>query len=82
MTEETDNKGYKMTIAILVAIGVLFVSGVLILWSWNTFAVDLFQAPKMQFRHALAIELLAASIAAIFGLTLRLSSGHTRHHAP
>ncbi len=41
------------------------IAGVLILWGWNTLAVQLFQAPLAQFKHAVAAEVLVASLVAI-----------------
>jgi hypothetical protein len=48
--------------------------GVLLLWGWNTIAVDLFHAPRAKFRHALAAEgvLLA-------GLALNALLARARH---
>jgi hypothetical protein len=42
---------------------------VALLWSWNTLAADLFNAPTAKFKHALACEL------AIFALGLLASAG-------
>jgi len=54
--------------AAVVALTILL-GGVLMLWAWNTIAVDLFQAPEAKFRHALAFE---AAIAALLALPLVL----------
>ena len=55
--------------ALIVALTVLL-GGVALLWAWNTLAVDLFQAPAAQFKHALALQ---AAIAAIVALPLILA---------
>lgn len=39
-------------IVLLSAIG----GGVLLLWAWNTIAVELFQAPSIRFKHVLAFQ--------------------------
>lgn len=38
----------------LLTIAVFTVGSILLLWSWNTLAVDLFQLPEARFRHAVA----------------------------
>ncbi|MBF0370832.1 MAG: hypothetical protein HQL52_15390 [Magnetococcales bacterium] len=50
--------GHGMMIFLMVMLG----GGILMLWSWNTFAVDLFQAPEIRFRHVLALQVGIASI--------------------
>ena len=37
-------------------VALLLIGGVLLTWAWNALAVDLAQAPRLQFRHALAFE--------------------------
>tara|TARA_B100000315_G_scaffold257852_1_gene308104 strand:+ start:1446 stop:1691 length:246 start_codon:yes stop_codon:yes gene_type:complete len=39
---------------IAITIGFLLGAAVLVLWAWNTVAVDLFDAPHAQYKHALA----------------------------
>lgn len=36
-----------------------------LLWGWNTFAVEMLAKPSMQFKHALALEILLAALAAL-----------------
>ncbi|MEQ8248323.1 MAG: hypothetical protein RID42_11660 [Alphaproteobacteria bacterium] len=39
-----------------VAVGAVIVAGsAFALWSWNTLAVDLFDAPRIAYRHAVAV---------------------------
>ena len=64
--------------AVVVALTILL-GGVLMLWAWNTIAVDLFQAPVAEFRHALAFE---AAIAALAALPLVLLRRRARGQAP
>ena len=49
---------------ILFAAGIVTGLALLLLWSWNTLAVDLFKMPTAQFKHAFALEvfLLAAFV--------------------
>ena len=63
--------------ALIVALSVVL-GGVAMLWAWNTLAVDLFQAPAAQFKHALALQ---AAIAAIVALPLILARRSRRSSA-
>jgi hypothetical protein len=51
------------------------VGAVVILWSWNTIAVDLFGAPNVALRHAIAIELAVAVVGIAIGFIARLAGG-------
>jgi hypothetical protein len=63
MSEQTSprlrHRGHDALIALLAVLA----SAVLVLWAWNTIAVELFQAAKIGFKHALAFE--AAIVSAI-----------------
>lgn len=72
------NDGRRIALATLTVVAVLLVGGVAVLWSWNAIAVDLFEAPVMKFKHALAAELMAVTIAAIGGLAWRVCAGYRR----
>lgn len=51
--------------------GVLFAfaaASVAILWSWNSFAVDILGLPEIRFRHAVALELLVVVLSATTAL--------------
>jgi hypothetical protein len=39
--------------------------GVLMLWAWNTVAAELFGAPEIRFKHALALQAGVAGLAAL-----------------
>lgn len=49
----------------------LLVAGVLMLWGWNTLAVELFEAPEAEFRHALAAEAMLLSVTTLCVMALR-----------
>jgi len=66
--------------AVLAVAGALFAGAVVLLWSWNGFAVEILQAPALRFRHALALELLLLSAAAAPALGARLFAA--RRHGP
>jgi hypothetical protein len=52
-------------------------ASVALLWGWNTLAVDLFQAPKAQFRHVLAAVAMLIAVAATWATITRLiGKGH------
>ncbi|MBV1904129.1 MAG: hypothetical protein KUG58_10910 [Marinosulfonomonas sp.] len=53
---------------IVMSLIAVFFGGVAILWSWNTIAVDLFAQPEMEFRHAVAVELLLIAAGSLIGL--------------
>ena len=50
-----------MTIVLLTVL----VSGALMLWAWNTIAVELFQAPEIRFKHVLAFQAAVAALTAL-----------------
>lgn len=70
-----DGKWRAIGGAVAALFAILFAGGVLLLWSWNTVAVDLFDAPAAQFKHALALELFIAAIVMTVGTALRLVRG-------
>ena len=77
MIEHHGNRWHHIAIACLASLVVLFFGGVLLHWSWNTLA-ELFGSPSIQFKHAIAGELLVAVIVAIGALSGRLVAGR-RH---
>lgn len=66
----------------LAALGILFAGAIVLLWSWNGFAVDILQAPELRFSHALALELLLLSAAAAPVLAVRMLDLRRRGSAP
>jgi len=53
---------------------------ILLLWAWNTLAVELFAAPPMGFRHAVAAETLIALPLVMLAAFVR--RGHRRDPVP
>jgi hypothetical protein len=51
-------------------VGVLLGSAT-ILWAWNSIAVELFQAPVIQFKHALAFQAVVAAMTVLTTATAR-----------
>ena len=68
---DTRQHGKKLLVLIAALIG----WGIAVLWSWNTFAVELLSQPTMEFRHALALELFVLSVASVFPITQRFLDG-------
>ena len=56
-----------------IAFFALLVWGVVALWSWNIFAVELLGLPEMAYRHAIAIGILVLSAGALLVLPLWIS---------
>lgn len=69
------HKGHGRTIGKYTLL--IFVSCVAILWSWNSFAVEIFAAPEMKFKHALALEILFIVAVAVYAETVRLIRTNT-----
>lgn len=63
---ELGNKGHGRTIVL--SLSAVFFGGVAILWSWNTVAVEMFAQPEMEFRHAIAVELLIIAAGSLLSL--------------
>ena len=53
---KTHLKGRAKQIAF--GVGAFFLASIVMIWSWNTLAVDLFGLSAMQFKHAVALVLL------------------------
>lgn len=79
----TKNDSRRIAITLLAFAASLLIIAIAVLWSWNTLAVDLFQAPAMKFRHAVAVEFLIMAIMAVQRLTgkLKLNRSHVGHEA-
>lgn len=67
--------------AILMAALFFLVSGALLLWAWNTIAIELLQAPAIRFKHVLALQAAVTALAALPVLVarylLRADAGRT-----
>lgn len=68
-----DRKGHARTL-VLVFVG-LFAVATMLLWGWNTFAVEVLGQQEMKFKHALALEFLLLSVAGVFPVVWRLFAG-------
>ena len=66
---ETHVKGRAKQIAL--AIGAFCLASVIVIWSWNTLAVDLFGLSHMQFKHAVAVVLLLGLVRFALGRSRR-----------
>jgi hypothetical protein len=53
-------------------LGIGFLACVVLIWSWNTVAVDLLDAPAMMFRHALAVLLMVVTLTLAVSWAARL----------
>lgn len=62
-------------VAVAAAAAAFVVGAVVIMWSWNTVAVDLFAAPVMLFRHAVAVELGTAVVGTAIASLARFIAG-------
>lgn len=62
-------------------VAALLGGAIVLLWAWNTIAVDLFAAPVVGFRHALAVEVAGVVIGALAGFALRIGRGASSRHA-
>ena len=74
MIEQHQARWRRYGVAAIAIVATFFVGGVLIHWSWNTVAHDLFQAPVMKFRHAIAVEILVAVLAGISTFASRMAN--------
>ena len=59
---------------IMLAVAGLLLIAVMLLWGWNTVAVDLFGQESMRLKHAVALELLILSIGALLAIAWRILS--------
>lgn len=79
MSEHHRRRTYGAAKAALVAIAVFMAGSMLLLWSWNTLAVDLFQLPEARFKHAVAFGLLIAGGFLLRVFVARLAVGDAPH---
>ena len=69
-----DTKGVTGSAKHLALAGAAFFIGcVVVLWSWNTLAVELFQMPEARFKHAVAF----ASVFIVLAMAGRRIGGRT-----
>ena len=65
-------RGKKPWRMLLMALLGFFIFTVLVLYSWNSFAPDLFQLPHMQFKQAMGLVLFLFCL----GFVLRFATGN------
>jgi membrane protein implicated in regulation of membrane protease activity len=86
MIEKHRRRWHSLVTGTLVSVGLIFAGGVLLHWSWNAFAAGLLQAPAMEFRHAVAAEVLLGVVIAIAAISARFCArvdrGSTLHANP
>ncbi|HEY7607805.1 MAG TPA: hypothetical protein VIF14_01125 [Alphaproteobacteria bacterium] len=77
MTNDTQARGHgrlrRAAAATLAIAGIALLAGAAMTWAWNTLAVDLADAPRVQFKHALAFEAALAAIAWLTAASARLA---------
>jgi hypothetical protein len=71
MIDRTTEHPRRWGHAALIVLATLLVAGVMMMWAWNTLAVDLFQAPDIRFKHVLAFEFAIVALTALPFVTLR-----------
>lgn len=54
------------------AAALFFAGAVLVMWGWNTVAVDLFDQTPMRYRHAIALQAAVFALAAVAPLVRNL----------
>lgn len=78
MIEHLQRHGHGVARTSAIIVSVFLIGSIALLWSWNTLAVDLFQLPKAQFKHAVAFALLITGAFALRLFVVRFSEGRTR----
>lgn len=79
-TAQPDNKlPRRWGHALLTATVVILLGSAALRWGWNTVAVDLFQAPAVTFKHALASMAALAALVAVPFLIARGSKPRRPH---
>ena len=75
MSNSNSTRFHHFMVGSLSLMAMVFIGAVLLLWSWNTTASGLFQAPEMEFKHALAVELFLGVVFLISGTVSRVLMG-------
>jgi hypothetical protein len=68
--EHDGYKGHGKTLVLLAV--TFFLGGIAVQWGWNSFAVDVLSQTPMQFKHAIAAELLLLAAAGCFHVAGRV----------
>ena len=69
---QLDHPNHRHGKSIALSIAFLFISSSIVLWAWNTLAVDLFAQPEMQFKHGFAFMLAIFAILSVAPITKRI----------
>ncbi len=77
MSNETELRKNRMIKGILLAISALFLWSVLLLWSWNSTASELFGLQTIQFKHAFMITANIAVIVFVLNIGRRRANNLT-----
>lgn len=77
-TESHHRRLHRVLTCTAGVVALLLLGGVVLLWGWNTFATELFAAPRLAFRHALALEVLALLPIAVPLCATRLFGHHPK----
>lgn len=80
MRDHSSHKERARILASALAVPVLLATA--LLWGWNTFATEILGLPSMAFKHALAMELLPASIASVVAGAWHYVSARARSAGP
>ena len=75
MSEHHIRQAHGAVKTTIVAIAVFLGGSILLLWSWNTLAVDLFQLPEARFKHAVAFGGLIAAASMFRFFVARIAWG-------
>jgi len=63
---------------VLISVVTIFGFCVLVLFSWNSFAPDLFQLPEMKFKQAVGLVVFTGSVLLLARLALAGGNNHWR----
>ena len=79
MSEHHQRRTFGTAMTTLIAITIFIAGSIILLWSWNTLAVDLFQLPEARFKHAVAFGLLIAGAFLFRFFVARIALGGSPH---
>jgi len=79
VNEYQHRKPQGTIIKALFAVAIFIIGCILLLWSWNILAVDLFQLPEARFKHALAFGLLISGAIVFRVFISRITAAGSRH---
>lgn len=74
MLHQLDAKRYGK--ALVGTLALLLAMSIILMWGWNTVAVELLRQEPMAFRHAVALEASLVAVAMVLPLAHRLAGRH------